>query len=379
MSSEAARKRLLILSFTSALSDPRVNRQASFLSKDFDVHIASLPPEFGAFRLYPVEKTGHGPFWKAFWALSLLAGFSGPFLKRYRLKPEARAAMPSFDLVLVNDADPLPLAFELAQGAPVFFDAHEYYPREFDESLLWRLLFSRHYQKLCERFLKRCAGVSTVCDGLADEYFKEFGVRPVVVRNAPRGERLDPSPTGDSFKMIHHGAAIPGRLRGLIEMMAFADERFSLDFMLVGKPGDIAGLKRLAAGNGRIRFIPPVPMPEISSFINRYDLGVYLLPPDSFNNEHALPNKFFEFVQASLGVVIGPSPEMAALVRRHKLGAVAEDFSPRSLAKVLNSLDKAAVEEFKRNSHEAAALYNAEAEMERFIPVLKAVASGAPS
>jgi hypothetical protein len=120
-------------------------------------------------------------------------------------------------------------------------------------------------------------------------------------------------------------------------------------------------------------------MPEISSFINRYDLGVYLLPPDSFNNEHALPNKFFEFVQASLGVVIGPSPEMAALVRRHKLGAVAEDFSPRSLAKVLNSLDKAAVEEFKRNSHEAAALYNAEAEMERFIPVLKAVASGAPS
>ena len=32
--------------------------------------------------------------------------------------------------------------------------------------------------------------------------------------------------------------------------------------------------------------------------INQFDLGVYLLPPVNFNSAHALPNKFFEFIQA---------------------------------------------------------------------------------
>jgi hypothetical protein len=83
-------------------------------------------------------------------------------------------------------------------------------------------------------------------------------------------------------------------------------------------------------------------------------LGVYLLPFSNFNNMHALPNKFFEFVQGRLGIAIGPSPEMAHLVTKHGLGLVAADFSPATLAGMLNGLTADQVRQFKSNADRAA-------------------------
>jgi hypothetical protein len=102
-------------------------------------------------------------------------------------------------------------------------------------------------------------------------------------------------------------------------------------------------------------------MRELSAFLNRFDLGVYILRPTNFNNRHALPNKFFEFVQARLGVAIGPSPEMAALVKRYDLGLVADDFEPASLAGLLAALTPEEIARHKRNAHEASRALSADA------------------
>jgi len=88
---------------------------------------------------------------------------------------------------------------------------------------------------------------------------------------------------------------------------------------------------------------------------NSYDVGLYLLPPRNFNQRNALPNKFFEFIQARLAVAVGPSPEMAGLVRRHGCGVVAADFTPEALAAELNSLDANQIVGFKLASNAAAA------------------------
>ena len=48
--------------------------------------------------------------------------------------------------------------------------------------------------------------------------------------------------------------------------------------------------------------------------LNAHDVGIHILPPVNFNNRWALPNKFFDYVQARLGVIIGPSPEMARVL-----------------------------------------------------------------
>ena len=141
----------------------------------------------------------------------------------------------------------------------------------------------------------------------------------------------------------------------MIKLVRCLDERFALDFMLVPTdPAYLAQLKRMAQPESRIRFLEPVPMPEICRAINKYDIGIYVLEPSNFNNAHALPNKFFEFVQARIAVAIGPSPEMAALVHKHDLGLVADSFEPETLAASLNRLTAEEIMRYKLQADRAA-------------------------
>ena len=94
--------------------------------------------------------------------------------------------------------------------------------------------------------------------------------------------------------------------------------------------------------------------------INRYDIGVFLIPPINFNYANTLPNKLFDFIQARLGIAIGPTPEMASIVQHYSNGVVSHNFHPVSLAKSLNSLKHEDVIRFKSNSIRAATELNAE-------------------
>jgi hypothetical protein len=166
--------------------------------------------------------------------------------------------------------------------------------------------------------------------------------------------------------MIHHGAASPSRkIETMIAMMGYLDDRFSLDLMLVaGDPAYHRFLRSRAADNPRVRFLDPVAPDQIIATTRAYDIGLFLLPPTNFNYRHALPNKFFEFVQARLAIAIGPSPEMSRLVREHHLGIVSADFTPRALAASLNSLTSSQIDAFKDASHAASAVLSWDHERE---------------
>ena len=86
-----------------------------------------------------------------------------------------------------------------------------------------------------------------------------------------------------------------------------------------------------------------------------------------------MPNKFFEFIQARLMVAIGPSPEMARLVKQYDLGIIAKDFSPQEMAKSLNSLSKEQILQYKENVNKAAEILNAEKEGEKLLKILEEV------
>jgi glycosyltransferase involved in cell wall biosynthesis len=153
----------------------------------------------------------------------------------------------------------------------------------------------------------------------------------------------------------------------MIEMMQQLDERFSLDMYLLvpgfasaGTRGYIDKLKTMAANNDRIRILPPVSGNVLVETLNAYDIGVFLLPPVNFNYENTLPNKLFDFIQARLGIAIGPTPEMAEIVRQYNNGVVSEDFTAEALAKKLTTLTPTQIREFKMNSATAAKEINAE-------------------
>jgi hypothetical protein len=361
MEGNARNPRALVISFSNLGADPRVHRQIALLAQRFEVTAAGhAPPGIPGVKFCQVPSR-HWTGLRKLAAAALLK--LGRFEQVYRSSLTVRTASAAltgerFSLIVANDILALPLALSLRNGAKVLFDAHEYAPLEFEENWKWRFFLWRFNEYLCRHYAPRSDAATTVCNGIAQEYHRLLGIRMTVIHNAPPFERLEPRPgtPTDAIRLVHHGGAISSRqLETMIESMRYLDDRFSLDLVLVpSEPRYLGRLKSLASGNRRIRFLPPVAMHEIPRFLNQYDAGVYLLPPNNFNNRHSLPNKFFDFVQARLAIVIGPSPEMAVYVTRYGMGVVSEDFTPRSFAHAISGLDRERIARFKAQAHLAA-------------------------
>lgn len=264
----------------------------------------------------------------------------------------------SFDLIITHDCYLLPLAFALKNKAKIMLDAREYYPKQFENRWKWRLLTRPFILHVCQKYLRRCDKVITVSNGLADEYEKEYGISAEVIMSFPPYSALTPIKTNpEIIKIIHHGNANPSRrTEEMIKMMDCADERFFLDLMLVkGEDKFWRKIISMAGKRKNVKIIPPVPMREIVSFTNRYDIGLFFCPASNFNLKHTLPNKLFEFIMARLAVAIGPSVEMRKVVEKYDCGFIADDFKPESLAKKLNDLTADKIMYYKEQSHKAAA------------------------
>jgi Glycosyltransferase Family 4 len=353
----AALTTALVISFSDLASDPRVDRQIAALLTRHRVIAAGLAPsghdgvEFIDITTPPLGLV-HG-------GIGVARLLAGRFEAAYWRHPTYGAAYRRLvgvqaDVVVANDAAALPIAARL--GPPVVFDAHEYAPDQFNDQWWWRKLVSPYVRWQCSTYIPEVAAMTTVGQAIADVYEHEFGMQATVVTNAPPFADLEPTPVSDPVRILHHGVAARGRgLEQMVRLAELLSERFVLDLMLVERtPGLRERLIRLARGNPRVRFPPPVPMRELVAVANSYDVGLFLLPPINLHRMYALPNKLFEFIQGRLAVAIGPSPEMAAVVREYGCGVIAPDFTPEAMAKVLNALDTASIETFKWASHRAA-------------------------
>ncbi len=269
-----------------------------------------------------------------------------------------------FDLVVSNDARALPLAHQTAAGAPVWADMHEWAAEEFSHVTSWRLLVAPLMDHLCRAYLPRSAAVTTVCDSLAERYTQRYGVRCEVVRNAGPWVDLTPSPVRDDVvRLAHSGGAVRGRNIELLIDATRALPRVTLDLFLV--PAADGGrylreLRQRAGDDGRVTFRDPVAPAQLPYALNEFDVGAFCMPPINVNAEFALPNKFFDFVQARLAQAVGPAREMARLVREHDLGVVSTDFGLAAFVAALATLDRAAIERAKQASHRAARALSSE-------------------
>ena len=69
--------------------------------------------------------------------------------------------------------------------AKIVLDAHEYAPRQGEQSFVWRFFMQEYKTHLCRTRIPRADAMVTVSEKFAKEYERDFGVRPSVVLNAP--------------------------------------------------------------------------------------------------------------------------------------------------------------------------------------------------
>lgn len=357
--------RLLIISFSVIESDARVLKQIKHFSEIYDVTTCGYgPPVEGTVQHYRVpDDLGHAELYgryitlhwyrAAYWRLPAMRW--------------VRDTVPAgeWDVVLANELETMPLALGLRPRGGIHLDLHEYTPLLNAEHEGWRRRIKPYHEWMCRRYATKAGSWSTVSSGLSREYATTFGFEPDVVTNAAPFADLEPGPVDEPIRLVHSGACLRNRqLMTMLDAVEHARRPVTFDLYLTpNDPGYLEELRLRAAAISGVEVRDPVPYRELVTTLNAYDVGIHLLAPTNFNNEWALPNKLFDYVQARLGILIGPSPEMAERVRAYGLGSVAEEFSADALAAQIDGLTIDCVAEYKEASHAHARELSAESQI----------------
>lgn len=378
----------LVLCFTNLKNDARVTRQINFLKAQFKVTVVCFDAyQDPAVEFIIIKKIKLTFSRKALLSVVLLLGATRTAYKLLygydHHNHELRQRR--FDLIVANDIETLPMAFRIGNDhSKIFFDAHEYAPRQFEDRLYWRIFFQGFIVKLCKEYIPRVHGMSTINKGLADAYETNFGITPTIITNAAHYYDLRPV-TNISYpiRLVHHGIFnVSRRPELMIEMMQMLDHnKFTLDlYYLVSENASrqtkeiFEKMKLHVSKLNNVRILPPIKSSEIVETLHSgYDMGIILVPPVNFNYENGLPNKLFDCVQARLGMVVGPLKEIAGVTTSYNIGVVSHDFTARGMAAAVSDLTLSRVKEFKENTQAAAEQMNSTINEHIFLASLNAI------
>lgn len=377
-------KKALVITFSPLDFDSRVLRQIEALAENFTVTVCH--PEKN--ERYPWEQISL--YWKAAFREStgtepgllprtaaviyhwmrnilLVLNFHGiaetlPYSRQRIARNSLHGRSAEFDLVVANDVESLPLAFALSGKAKVVADLHEFAPGQTAGTTLRNRVRSNYMTWACKKYLPRCAAVTVVSQAVSDLYWENFQTVSSVLPSMPKYVAIDPGRVEPSdIKLVHHGFYAPNRgIESLIRVTALLPSRFSLHLVLTGAPKN--DLLDLASSLGlrpeRFVLYDFVEPEALAPFLNQFDIEVIFIPPFSLNTRAALPNKFFEAIQARLAVVSGPLHEIKSRITEYEIGFTVESFDVSELAQALASVTAEQVFAWKLASSEAALTLN---------------------
>jgi hypothetical protein len=372
-------KRLLLISFTEVSRDVRICRHVEALSLIGEVTTIGYgeTPNNVSFH-YSIPRSAK------YLPLSVV-GVCALLTRRFRIanaKTQAvawvkdKVGASEFDLVMFNDVQTISLA-NFINAPKVVIDMHEYAPLEMEEDWRFRLLLKRYYTWLCKEYLPQADHVTTVSPGLAEGYrkFVDSETDVDVIMNA-RGYMglVSDEKTSGRVKLVHCGLAVKGRRLDLMIKAIGSLDNFELDLYLVEAPRqsrEIRRLRRLAKATQNVRVCEPVPSDTLPMIVNKYDLALIFIAQSSFSLRFGIPNKLFDAVQAGVGVISGPSPEIKKIIEVHGFGHATEKHDVENLVALLQSLSWTKINEFRSKAKLASRLLSKEVENEKLVSIVK--------
>lgn len=363
-------KKVVIICFSDFTKEPRVLRTIAAVSKDFELVIYSTKNAYKNFRVVDIEKLNTDFEYenitnKYFRKIKKIKdslggktfGTNAYYHQKYWSKERQtliqKLTQEQAHLYIGHGIYTVPLLAALNGKAKTIFNAHEYYLKEFEENESWKKYTQPYYFWIQENHLSKINKLFCVCETICQTYLKNVTIDSLVVTNARSHIPLSASHNYDGkVRLTHHGAALKGRnLKRTFDVIKFLPTNYELHVILM--PTDLVyynELKLYYQHETRIVFHNPVSINEIPNFINQFDIGIYILPPTNFNNLAALPNKFFEFIQARLCLAISPNPEMKRIIEEYKIGVTSTSFETEDLAKAILSITPSQLVKFKSNS-----------------------------
>jgi len=306
--------------------------------------------------------------------IDLAASRASYFLIREAKKHKA-------DLYIGHNLGALPavVAAAKAYGKPCGFDAEDLHRYEISNDI--NHVDVKLKTEIEDHYLPQLNYFTTSSPQIAEIYKQLYpGLNPTVLLN------VFPKTTIDITAKAHHRpvklfwfSQTIGPNRGLqdaINALRLLDKA-DFEFHILGsrQPGNEAFISGLQNSGGNIFLHASVHPDELTAFASQFDIGLALEPGFSINNNLALSNKIFTYMQAGLAIVASDTEAQEYLITKNPAtGKIYPKGDAEALASILSNY------QHNRNllsTTQQAALqlahdkYNWDIESQKFIKVVK--------
>ncbi len=306
------------------------------------------------------------------------------FYKFYNIRLFFYLLLHKFDLIVSNDLDTLFAGFlaSIIKRVTLIYDSHEYFTGlpELNHRPFVRWVW-KSIEKMIFPHLKY---IMTVSDSIAAQYEKEYGIRPLVIRNCSRLSsdiktftRDELEMSSDCLLLIFQGSGINIDKGGeeLIEAIKMTE---NVSLLIIGSGDVISVLKqRVEKLNlaDRIRFIQKVKWEELMRFTRSADAGLSLEKDTNLNYRFSLPNKLFDYISAGIPVITGCLPDIRKIIEDNGCGIIIPEITPEEIVKAIIKLrdDRILLSKLKQNSVIASESLNWDNESKKVIDFYKKI------
>ena len=351
------KKRVIIAVTNDLTTDQRVDRVCNTLTKmQFDVLLigrkrkTSVPLQPRKYRMHRMK----------------LLFDKGPlFYAEYNFRLFLFILFHKVHLLVSNDLDTL-LGTSLAasvKNVPHAHDCHEYF-RGVPE-LNARPKTTMIWKWVEDRYFPRIRTIYAVNESIARIYENEYQVVVTPIRNVPFTKPPDHAISRETLGIrpgqrviLYQGAVNVDR--GLEEaILAMKYMTTNAILVIIGTGDVMETLKDLAIKEqvmDRVLFTGSIPFQELHRYTLLADLGLSIEKDVSINYHFCLPNKFLDYIQAGVPVLVSPLPEMKAIVDQYEIGEFAENHDPSYLAEKIDHMfgDPDFPEKYRENLQKAA-------------------------
>lgn len=262
--------------------------------------------------------------------------------------PLLRAAMQiPADMYLAHNLAALPAAVEAAKLhlAVAGFDAEDYHREE--TKICPNDLNFRLKVMLEDLYIPQLDYFTASSNSIAGLYYNQYQRAATVIRNLLPVVQQPINRTGGltprTLKLFWFSQTI-GPDRGLetviMALRYLEPATYELHLLGAQKPGYLRQLRVLATANDipmyNIHFHEPASPAELVKHCARYDVGLASEPAHCGNNDAALSNKLFTYIQAGLAVLLSDTKAQKAFYDQHpEIGKCYQRNSEQALAKAI--------------------------------------------
>lgn len=312
----------------------------------------------------------------------------GPlFYAEYNLRLFLWLLLQKADCICAIDLDTiLPCYFaSKLKGSKRVYDAHELFCEM--KEIVTRPSRYRMW-KWIERFtVPKFKHGYTVCEPIADEFEKMYGVRYKVVRNVPvinrqkeKGVRyMEYKEQPSTFNLLpstfflYQGAVNEGRS---FETLIPAMKQVEAPLHIYGDGNFLEQTKALINNNhlqNKVELKGKLKPTELRAITTAAYAGITLFENNGLSNYLSLANRFFDYIQAGIPQLCVDYPAYRNINNQFEIALLIPDTTEEAIASGLNKLlsDPVLYKRLKANCQQAAAVLNWQEEEKRLINFYK--------